>query len=54
MTDEAMVSYKHLPYLNYEQRKTLVENIKGVPQTTLDYVPNVRHLRPRYFVHGDD
>ena len=58
MTDEAMVSYKRLPYLNYEQRKTLVENIKGVseviPQTTLDYVPNVRRLRPRYFVHGDD
>ena len=58
MTDEAMVSYKRLPYLNYEQRKTLIENIKGVsevvPQTTLDYVPNVRRLRPRYFVHGDD
>ena len=58
MTDEAMVSYKRLPYLNYEQRKTIVENIKGVseviPQTTLDYVANVRRLRPRYFVHGDD
>ena len=58
MTDEAMVSYKRLPYLNYEQRKTIVENIKGVseviPQTTLDYVTNVRRLRPRYFVHGDD
>ena len=56
MTDEAMVSYKRLPYLNYEQRKT--QNIKGVseviPQTTLDYVPNVRRLRPRYFVHGDE
>ena len=51
MTDEAMVSYKRLPYLNYEQRKTIVENIKGVseviPQTTLDYVPNVRRLRQR-------
>ena len=28
MTDEAMVSYKRLPYLNYEQRKAIVENIK--------------------------
>ena len=58
MTDEAMASYKRLPYLSYEQRKTIVENIKGVreviPQTTLDYVANVRRLRPRYFVHGDD
>ena len=58
MTDEAIASYKRLPYLNYEQRKAIVENIKGVsavvPQTTLDYVPNVRRLRPHYFVHGDD
>lgn len=58
MTDEAIVSYKRLPYLNYEQRKAIVENIKGVsavvPQTTLDYEPNLRRLRPRYFVHGDD
>lgn len=58
MTDEAIVSYKRLPYLNYEQRKAIVENIKGisavVPQTTLDYEPNLRRLRPHYFVHGDD
>ena len=46
MTDEAMVSYKRLPYLNYEQRKTIVENIKGVseviPQTTLDSASSTR------------
>ena len=58
MTDESIASYKRLPYLNYEQRKAIVENIKGVsavvPQTTLDYVSNVRRLRPHYFVHGDD
>ena len=58
LTDEAIASYKRLPYLNYEQRKAIVENIKGVsavvPQTTLNHVPNVRRLRPHYFVHGDD
>lgn len=58
LTDEAMAGYKRLPYLNYEQRKTIVENLKGVreviPQTTLDYLPNLRRLRPRYVVHGDD
>lgn len=58
MTDEAIASYKRLPYLNYEQRKAIVENIKGisavVPQTTLNYEPNLRRLRPDYFVHGDD
>jgi phosphoenolpyruvate phosphomutase len=58
LTDEAIASYKRLPFLTYEQRKVIVENIKGVtqviPQQTLDYVPNLRLLRPDYVVHGDD
>ncbi len=58
LTDEAIASYKRLPYLNYEQRAEIVSNIKGVskvvPQTTLDYVPNLEELKPDYVVHGDD
>jgi phosphoenolpyruvate phosphomutase / 2-hydroxyethylphosphonate cytidylyltransferase len=58
LTDEAIASYKRLPYLTYEERRVVVENIKGVarvvPQTTLDYVHNLRALRPDYVVHGDD
>lgn len=58
LTDKAIASYKRLPFLSYEQRKVIVENIKGVkqviPQETLDYVPNLRALRPDYVVHGDD
>ncbi len=58
LTDEAIASYKRLPYMEYEQRKKVIENIKGVtrviPQTTLDYVPNLRSLKPDYVVHGDD
>ncbi|NIM18441.1 MAG: phosphoenolpyruvate mutase [Candidatus Aminicenantes bacterium] len=58
LTDQAIASYKRLPALTYEQRKLIVENIKGVsqvvPQTTLDYVPNLREIRPDYVVHGDD
>ena len=58
LTDEAIASYKRLPYLTYEQRSEIVENIKGVakvvPQTTLDYVPNLEQLKPDYVVHGDD
>lgn len=58
LTDEAVASYKRLPYMTYEQRKEVIENIKGVdrviPQTTLDYVPNLRALKPDYVVHGDD
>jgi len=58
LTDKAIASYKRLPFLNYEQRKTIMENIKGVekviPQETLDYVTNLERLKPNYVVHGDD
>ena len=58
LTDEAIASYKRLPSLTYEQRKQIVENIKGVdkviPQTTLDYVENLKKIKPSFVVHGDD
>jgi len=58
LTDEAIVSYKRLPFLSTEERKVIVENIKGVSevvlQETLDYVPNLEKLKPDYVVHGDD
>jgi len=58
LTDEAIASYKRLPYLEYEQRREIVENLKGVdkvvPQFELDYRPNLRKLKPDYVVHGDD
>ena len=58
LTDKAIGSYKRLPYLNFEQRKTIIEAIKGVeevvPQDTLDYTSNLKKIRPDYVVHGDD
>ncbi len=58
LTDEAIAGYKRLPYLEYEHRKQIVENLKGVsdviPQHTLDYRPNLEKLKPDYVVHGDD
>jgi len=58
LVDAAIASYKRLPYLTYEQRKTVVENLVGVkevvPQKTLDYMPNLRKYKPDYVVHGDD
>jgi len=58
LTDSAIADYKRLPALNYEQRKIVMENIKGVdkviPQDTLDYIPNLEKLKPGYVVHGDD
>jgi phosphoenolpyruvate phosphomutase len=58
LTDEAIASYKRVPHMTFEQRRVVIENIKGVtrvvPQTTLDYVANLEALKPRYVVHGDD
>ena len=58
LTDEAIASYKRMPFMNFDQRRQVIENIKGVsrvvPQATLDYVPNLEALRPDYVVHGDD
>lgn len=58
LTDSAIASYKRLPYMNFEQRLMIIENIKGVSsviaQETLDYAPNLRRLKPKYVVHGDD
>jgi len=58
LTDAAIASYKRLPHMNFDQRKAVVENLKGVtdviPQETLDYAPNLRQLKPDYVVHGDD
>lgn len=58
LTDEAIASYKRLPFLTYEQRKRVVENIRGVcsvvPQETLDYRPNLQAYKPDIVVHGDD
>lgn len=57
-TDEAICSYKSPPYMNYDMRKIVVENIKGVnnviPQYTKDYEENLRRLKPDYMVHGTD
>ena len=57
-TDEAIASYKRVLYMPYEQRKIVVENIKGVtdviPQYTKDYEDNLRMLKPKYMVHGTD
>ncbi|MDD5193384.1 MAG: phosphoenolpyruvate mutase [Candidatus Nanoarchaeia archaeon] len=58
LTDKAVASYKRMPFFTYEQRKRIVENIKGVtevvPQTSMDYTENLRKIKPDYVVHGDD
>jgi len=58
LTDAAIATYKRVPFMTFEQRKAVIENIKGVsivvPQETLDYAPNLLKLKPDIVVHGDD
>ena len=58
LTDEAIASYKRLPLIAFNERKLIVENLKGVakviPQKTLDYIPNLKEVKPDFVVHGDD
>lgn len=58
LTDAAIASYKRLPYMNYEQRKAVLESIsfidKIIPQDTLSYEANIRALKPAFVIHGDD
>jgi phosphoenolpyruvate phosphomutase len=58
LTDKAIASYKRLPYLEFDQRKQIVESIKGVDlvvaQDTLDYTSNLLKIKPDFVVHGDD
>src|SRR5574344_2043325 len=57
-TDKAIATHSRLPYMNYEQRKQVVQSIKGVsevvPQDEWSYVPNLLKYRPDYIIHGDD
>ena len=58
LTNSAIATHKRIPYLTYEQRKEVLENIKGVseviPQEEWSYVPNLLKLKPDYIIHGDD
>ena len=49
LTDSSIASYKRLPFLPYESRKLIIEEIKGVnkviPQTTHEYTKNLLELR---------
>lgn len=58
LTDRAIASYKRLPYLDFNQRKMIVENIKGVDkviaQDELNYTTNLLEEKPDFVVHGDD
>ena len=57
-TDKAIANHRRLPYLTWEQRKSVVENIKNVakvvPRDDWSYIPNLLEYKPKYIIHGDD
>ena len=59
MTDEAMRSYKRVPYYGYECRKTVIESVryvKGVyPCNSFQHMYElIQQYQPQCFVHGTD
>lgn len=58
LSDEAVSKFARTPFLSFDERKQILENIKGVTevirQEELDYETNLRAVKPDYVVHGDD
>ena len=58
MSDKIVSDYKRIPYLNWENRKKIIENIKGVKEVFLqnewDYAPTILKYKPDYMFHGTD
>lgn len=57
-SDKAIASYKRVPLMNYEQRKIIVENLKGVDEVVVqeekEYDANLLKYKPDFMVHGSD
>ncbi|MBT4446744.1 adenylyltransferase/cytidyltransferase family protein [archaeon] len=57
VSDEGVAKYKRLPAMPFNARKNVIEHIKGVvevvKQDTIDYIPNLKKIKPDYVVHGD-
>ena len=58
LTNKAIRSYKNPPIINYNQRKSVLESIryvdKVIPQKTHDYTYNVKKIKPKFVIHGND
>ena len=58
LNDRAVAGHKRLPYLSWENRKKIIENIKGVSevfeQSEWDYSPTILKYKPDFMFHGTD
>lgn len=57
-SDKVIQDYWRTPIMSYEERESVVKNIKGVckvvVQDTLDQCENLLAIKPDYVFHGDD
>lgn len=57
-TDKACAELNDIPYLNYQKRKAVIENLKMIkeviPQDSASYRKNILKIKPNFIVHGDD
>ena len=58
LTDKAIAEYKSIPYLKYDQRLSIIKNIRFVDevikQDEWDYTKTLNILKPDFFVHGNE
>lgn len=58
LTDKVIGNNKRVPMMKYEQRKDIINSIKGVssvvPQHSMDSTDNLATLKPDFVFHGDD
>ena len=58
LSDKAIVEYKSLPLISYDERFEIVNNLKNVykviEQNEWDYTNTLKQLKPDFFIHGDD
>lgn len=58
LTLKACGELNDIPYLNFDKRKEVLENLSLVkniiPQNTASYLENINDLKPDFVVHGDD
>lgn len=58
LTDQALVKYNHFPLKSFEERKKMIEQIKGVSkvvvQNDIMYDDIIQELHPDYVIHGDN
>jgi len=58
LSDKAIVEYKSLPLISYDERFEIVNNLKNVykvvKQDEWDYTNILKQLKPDFFMHGDD